>query len=74
MVIHLAFFFAGLSVRSKFFSDGHKVGEETERRLAAAASETSFSDDDGLNTGKMFDNEYILFDFIQLTHLFCVIF
>lgn len=45
MLIHLSFFFASLSVRKKFFSDGHYVGEELDdhRLLAASAAATTDS-------------------------------
>ena len=68
MLIHLAFFIAGLTVRIEFFSDGHGVDEETERHLAVVASSSA----DGYKSGegKTFDNEYILFDIFQMIHLF----
>ena len=75
MLIHLSFFFASLFIRAKFFTDGHYVGEEEDhsledhRLLAAAATSTAITGP--ISDGKVFNNEFILFDVFQITHICC---
>ena len=66
MLIHISFFIASLFIRRSFFTDGHYVGEDTSRYLAGSTSTSTSTIE---RDGKIFNNEHILFDVIQLNEL-----